>query len=97
MNHKTVAKLLSLLNAATGSFCSLGLFEYLFGQPRPCLSCLYILTTWSYFTYSFYYPYILKKFSFHLLHRNIQFTINGYFTLDNTFLHSVKIIRMFCK
>ncbi|XP_018376113.1 PREDICTED: putative gustatory receptor 28b [Trachymyrmex cornetzi] len=31
----------------------------------------------------------LKKFSLHLLHRKIQFTANGYFTLDNTFLHSL--------
>ncbi|XP_018376049.1 PREDICTED: uncharacterized protein LOC108769527 [Trachymyrmex cornetzi] len=31
----------------------------------------------------------LKKFSFQLLHRKIQFTANGYFTLDNTFLHSL--------
>ncbi|XP_018376043.1 PREDICTED: putative gustatory receptor 28b [Trachymyrmex cornetzi] len=29
----------------------------------------------------------LKKFSLQLLHRKIQFTANGYFTLDNTFLH----------
>ncbi|KYN09748.1 Putative gustatory receptor 28a [Trachymyrmex cornetzi] len=32
----------------------------------------------------------LKKFSLQLLHRKIQFTANGYFTLDNTFLHSMK-------
>ncbi|KYN09747.1 Putative gustatory receptor 28b [Trachymyrmex cornetzi] len=31
----------------------------------------------------------LKKFSLQLLHREIQFTANGYFTLDNTFLHSL--------
>ncbi|KAG5326775.1 GR28B protein, partial [Acromyrmex heyeri] len=31
----------------------------------------------------------LKKFSLQLLHRQIQFTANGYFTLDNTFLHSL--------
>ncbi|KAG5306043.1 GR28B protein, partial [Acromyrmex insinuator] len=31
----------------------------------------------------------LKKFSLQLLHRKIQFTANGYFTLDNTFLHSL--------
>ncbi|XP_018060099.1 PREDICTED: putative gustatory receptor 28b [Atta colombica] len=31
----------------------------------------------------------LKKFSFQLLHRKIQFTANGYFMLDNTFLHSL--------
>ncbi|XP_018350971.1 PREDICTED: putative gustatory receptor 28b [Trachymyrmex septentrionalis] len=31
----------------------------------------------------------LKKFSLHLLHRKIQFTANGYFTLDNTFFHSL--------
>ncbi|KYN09752.1 Putative gustatory receptor 28b [Trachymyrmex cornetzi] len=36
----------------------------------------------------------LKEFSLQLLHREIQFTANGYFTLDNTFLHSVRIIRM---
>ncbi|KYM84696.1 hypothetical protein ALC53_05089 [Atta colombica] len=42
-----------------GSFCSLGLFEYPLGQPRPHLSYLYTLTTWSYFMYSFYYSYIL--------------------------------------
>ncbi|XP_012539968.2 putative gustatory receptor 28a isoform X2 [Monomorium pharaonis] len=31
----------------------------------------------------------LKQFSLQLLHRKIQFTANGYFTLDNTFLHSL--------
>ncbi|XP_012055657.1 PREDICTED: LOW QUALITY PROTEIN: putative gustatory receptor 28b [Atta cephalotes] len=31
----------------------------------------------------------LKKFSLQLLHRKIQFTANGYFTLDNTFLYSL--------
>ncbi|XP_012055797.1 PREDICTED: putative gustatory receptor 28b [Atta cephalotes] len=31
----------------------------------------------------------LKKFSLQLLHRKIQFTANGYFMLDNTFLHSL--------
>ncbi|XP_018376827.1 PREDICTED: putative gustatory receptor 28b [Trachymyrmex cornetzi] len=31
----------------------------------------------------------LKEFSLQLLHRKIQFTANGYFTLDNTFLHSL--------
>ncbi|XP_018317401.1 putative gustatory receptor 28a [Mycetomoellerius zeteki] len=31
----------------------------------------------------------LKKFSLQLLHRKIKFTANGYFTLDNTFLHSL--------
>ncbi|XP_018376936.1 PREDICTED: putative gustatory receptor 28b [Trachymyrmex cornetzi] len=31
----------------------------------------------------------LKKFSLQLLHRKILFTANGYFTLDNTFLHSL--------
>ncbi|XP_018060102.1 PREDICTED: putative gustatory receptor 28a [Atta colombica] len=31
----------------------------------------------------------LKKFSLQLLHRKIQFTANGYFILDNTFLHSL--------
>ncbi|KYN17947.1 hypothetical protein ALC57_09829 [Trachymyrmex cornetzi] len=34
-----------------GSFCSLGLFEYPLGQPRPFLSCLYTLITSSFFTY----------------------------------------------
>ncbi|KYM88347.1 Putative gustatory receptor 28b [Atta colombica] len=29
------------------------------------------------------------KFSLQLLHRKIQFTANGYFTLDNTFLYSL--------
>ncbi|XP_018376112.1 PREDICTED: putative gustatory receptor 28b [Trachymyrmex cornetzi] len=36
----------------------------------------------------------LKTFSLQLLHRKIQFTANGYFTLDNTFLYSVRIIRI---
>ncbi|KYN09750.1 Putative gustatory receptor 28b [Trachymyrmex cornetzi] len=36
----------------------------------------------------------LKKFSLQILHRKIQFTANGYFTLDNTFLYSVRIFRM---
>ncbi|KAG5326780.1 GR66A protein, partial [Acromyrmex heyeri] len=31
----------------------------------------------------------LKKFSLQLLHHKIQFTANGYFTLDNTFFHSL--------
>ncbi|KAL6266647.1 hypothetical protein P5V15_003486 [Pogonomyrmex californicus] len=31
----------------------------------------------------------LKQFSLQLLHRKIQFTANGYFVLDNTFLHSL--------
>ncbi|XP_018396779.1 PREDICTED: putative gustatory receptor 28a [Cyphomyrmex costatus] len=31
----------------------------------------------------------LKKFSLQLLHRKILFTANGYFTLDNTLLHSL--------
>ncbi|XP_018376932.1 PREDICTED: putative gustatory receptor 28b [Trachymyrmex cornetzi] len=31
----------------------------------------------------------LKKFSLQLIHRKIQFTASGYFTLDNTFLHSL--------
>jgi len=40
-----------------GSFCSLGLFEYPFGQPRPYLSYLYAFVTWSFFTFSVDYPY----------------------------------------
>ncbi|KAL0107952.1 hypothetical protein PUN28_014895 [Cardiocondyla obscurior] len=31
----------------------------------------------------------LKQFSLQLLHRKIQFTANGYFVLDNSFLHSL--------
>ncbi|CAL1688435.1 unnamed protein product [Lasius platythorax] len=31
----------------------------------------------------------LKEFSLQILHRKIQFTANGYFTLDNSFLHSL--------
>ncbi|KAL0107953.1 hypothetical protein PUN28_014896 [Cardiocondyla obscurior] len=31
----------------------------------------------------------LKEFSLQLLHRKIQFTANGYFVLDNSFLHSL--------
>ncbi|XP_020292580.1 putative gustatory receptor 28b isoform X2 [Pseudomyrmex gracilis] len=31
----------------------------------------------------------LKQFSLQLLHRNIRFTVNGYFSLDNSFLHSL--------
>ncbi|XP_024880056.1 putative gustatory receptor 28a isoform X1 [Temnothorax curvispinosus] len=31
----------------------------------------------------------LEEFSLQLLHRKIQFTANGYFTLDNSFLHSL--------
>ncbi|KYN29392.1 hypothetical protein ALC57_01175 [Trachymyrmex cornetzi] len=42
-----------------GPFYSLGLFEYPLGQPRPFLSCLYILTTWSFFTYCYYCEYII--------------------------------------
>ncbi|KYN39567.1 hypothetical protein ALC56_06061 [Trachymyrmex septentrionalis] len=42
-----------------GSFCSLGLFEYPLGQPKPYLSWWYALITWSYFTYSFYYPFYI--------------------------------------
>jgi len=40
-----------------GSFCSLGLFEYPFGQPRPYLSYLYAYVIWSFFTFSVDYPY----------------------------------------
>ena len=39
----------------------------------------------------------LKKFSLQLLHRKIQFTANRYFTLDNTFLYSVRILKISCK
>ncbi|KYN18969.1 hypothetical protein ALC57_08642 [Trachymyrmex cornetzi] len=42
-----------------GSFCSLGLFEYPLGQPRPYLSFLYTLTTWSFSTYASYYNYFI--------------------------------------
>lgn len=35
----------------------------------------------------------LKQFSLQLLHRKIQFTANGYFTLDNTLFHSVRKFR----
>ncbi|KYM77784.1 hypothetical protein ALC53_11795 [Atta colombica] len=44
----------------TGSFWSLDFFEYPLGQPRPYLSCLYTLATWSYLTYSNYYIHILE-------------------------------------
>lgn len=36
----------------------------------------------------------LKQFSLQLLHRKIQFTANGYFALNNSFLHSVRIFKM---
>ncbi|XP_071632448.1 uncharacterized protein [Temnothorax longispinosus] len=51
---KTVETALAPL-LITGSFCNLGLFEYPLGQPRPYLTCLYFLTTWSLFAYFFYY------------------------------------------
>ncbi|KYN17870.1 hypothetical protein ALC57_09752 [Trachymyrmex cornetzi] len=35
------------------------MFEYPFGQPRPFLSCLYTLTTWSFSTYYFYYEFYI--------------------------------------
>ncbi|XP_011875520.1 PREDICTED: putative gustatory receptor 2a, partial [Vollenhovia emeryi] len=31
----------------------------------------------------------LKQFSLQLLHRKLAFTANGYFALDNSFLHSL--------
>ncbi|EFN72924.1 Putative gustatory receptor 28b [Camponotus floridanus] len=36
----------------------------------------------------------LKQFSLQILHRKIRFTANGYFTLDNSFLYSVRILRI---
>ncbi|KYQ60739.1 hypothetical protein ALC60_00186 [Trachymyrmex zeteki] len=42
-----------------GSFCSLGLFEYPLGHPRPYLSYLYFLAIWSFLTYFIYYPVYL--------------------------------------
>ncbi|KYQ47741.1 hypothetical protein ALC60_13228 [Trachymyrmex zeteki] len=39
-----------------GSFCDFGMFEHPLGQPRPYLSCLYVLAKWSFLTYSVYYP-----------------------------------------
>ncbi|KYQ52391.1 hypothetical protein ALC60_08492 [Trachymyrmex zeteki] len=34
-----------------GSFCDLGMFERPLGQPRPYISCLYILAKWILYTY----------------------------------------------
>ncbi|KYQ56646.1 hypothetical protein ALC60_04245 [Trachymyrmex zeteki] len=53
---KTLQKAMAPL-LIIGSFCSLGLFEYPLGQPRPYLSYLYALVTWSLFTFSVDYPY----------------------------------------
>ncbi|KYQ54691.1 hypothetical protein ALC60_06433, partial [Trachymyrmex zeteki] len=47
----------------------LGMFEHPIGQPRPYLSCLYVLAKWSFLTYTFYYPaciYYLENDSIHL-------------------------------
>ncbi|KYQ56885.1 hypothetical protein ALC60_04171 [Trachymyrmex zeteki] len=46
-----------------GSFCDLGMFERPLGQPRPYISCLYILAKWIFYTYYWLYPryiYILQ-------------------------------------
>ncbi|KYQ60006.1 hypothetical protein ALC60_00977 [Trachymyrmex zeteki] len=43
-----------------GSFCDLGMFEHPVGQPRPYLSCLYVLAKWSFFTYFCYYPIFIN-------------------------------------
>ncbi|KYQ58877.1 hypothetical protein ALC60_02032 [Trachymyrmex zeteki] len=47
-----------------GAFCSLGIFEYPLGRPRPYFSCLYTLITWSCFTYSFYYPFYTEQWDY---------------------------------
>ncbi|KYQ54159.1 hypothetical protein ALC60_12142 [Trachymyrmex zeteki] len=39
-----------------GSFCDLGMFEHPLGQPRPYISCLYILAKWIFYTYYWLYP-----------------------------------------
>jgi len=48
-------------------FCSLSLFEYPFGQPRLYLSCLYTLTTWSYFYIFTYFTYFFH-YSFYIIY-----------------------------
>ncbi|KYQ52553.1 hypothetical protein ALC60_08415 [Trachymyrmex zeteki] len=57
---KTLQKALAPL-LIIGSFFSLGIFEYPLGRPRPYFSCLYTLTTWSCFSYSFYYSYYIEE------------------------------------
>ncbi|KYQ59722.1 hypothetical protein ALC60_01251, partial [Trachymyrmex zeteki] len=37
-------------------FCDLGMFERPLGQPRPYISCLYILAKWIFYTYCYLYP-----------------------------------------
>ncbi|KYQ51341.1 hypothetical protein ALC60_09558 [Trachymyrmex zeteki] len=49
----------------TNSLWDLGMFEHPLGQPRPYLSCLYVLAKWSFLTYSNYYPrYIYQQDDF---------------------------------
>lgn len=57
----------------SGWFCSLGLFEYPFGQPRPYLTCLYFLTTWSSFAYLFYY--LLYNSSTSFIYINLSYIV----------------------
>ncbi|KYQ56412.1 hypothetical protein ALC60_04685 [Trachymyrmex zeteki] len=51
-----------------GSFCDLGMFEHPVGQPRPYLSCLYVLAKWSFLTYTFYYPMYIYSFKSNFIH-----------------------------
>ncbi|XP_032682000.1 uncharacterized protein LOC116849188 [Odontomachus brunneus] len=51
---KTIqAALTSLL--IIGAFCSLCVFEYPLGRPRPYFTCLYFLILWSTYTYILYF------------------------------------------
>ncbi|KYN21161.1 hypothetical protein ALC57_06471 [Trachymyrmex cornetzi] len=43
-----------------GAFCNLAMFEYLVGQLRTYISCLYALTKWSLLMYFFYCPISIR-------------------------------------
>lgn len=59
---KTIQVALSPL-LIVGAFCGLAFFEYPLGQPRPYLTCLYLLITWSFYMYLYYYILIYTNYT----------------------------------
>ena len=64
-NLKTMTKTLQAVLAPlmiSGSFSGFGLFEYPLGNPRPYLSCLYVLVILGFPSYFDYYPRYYRFF-----------------------------------
>ncbi|XP_014481747.1 PREDICTED: uncharacterized protein LOC106748065, partial [Dinoponera quadriceps] len=78
---KTVQAALSPL-LVVGAFCGLCVFEFPLGRPRPYLTCLYFLVTWSIYAYIVYYLIdIAQEQIIFLSWTNLTITISSFVSM----------------